>query len=213
MNKLIKKSPIKTAIASILLLFYAEDLAAQATQNEQLEAPDTKLNKNLNETASFFQNHGITFGASLTGDLFANVSGGVEQQAVFIDDIVLSLTLDLNRSLGLKNSSLYFSALQNNGASLSKYIGDAQVANNIEAVRTVRIFELWFEQLLLRKKLSVLAGVYDINTEFDYMQTGALFINSSHGIGAELGNSGRDSPSIFPATALAARIKAVPFRD
>lgn len=50
-------------------------------------------------------------------------------------------------------------------------------------------------------------GRYDLNTEFDVNRTGSLFLHSSHGIGAVFGLSGRNGPSIFPVTSLAARIR------
>jgi len=46
------------------------------------------------------------------------------------------------------------------------------------------------------------AGIVDLNSEFDVQQTGALFLNPSHGIGPDFSQSGRNGPSIFPSTGL-----------
>jgi porin len=52
---------------------------------------------------------------------------------------------------------------------------------------------------------SVKAGLYDLNSEFDVNETGALFLNSSHGIGVDLGQTGRNGPGIYPVSSTALR--------
>ncbi|MEQ9007836.1 MAG: carbohydrate porin, partial [Ekhidna sp.] len=49
------------------------------------------------------------------------------------------------------------------------------------------------------------AGLYDLNSEFDVLRPGTLFINSSFGIGAEYAQSGVNGPSIFPISSLGVR--------
>ena len=46
-------------------------------------------------------------------------------------------------------------------------------------------------------------GLVDINTTFDVQETAALFLNASHGIGPDLGDTGFNGPSDYPTTALA----------
>lgn len=45
-------------------------------------------------------------------------------------------------------------------------------------------------------KLSLLFGLYDLNSEFDTQETSSIFINPSHDIGAEYAQSGKNLPSI-----------------
>jgi porin len=54
----------------------------------------------------------------------------------------------------------------------------------------------------------VRAGLYDLNSEFDSIETGGLFLNSAHGIGTDFSQTGRNGPSIFPVTSLAVRLRA-----
>ena len=42
-----------------------------------------------------------------------------------------------------------------------------------------RIHEAWLQYNLLDNRLSVLAGRYDLNTEFYQLRSAALFLNSS----------------------------------
>src|SRR5213080_3079597 len=61
-----------------------------------------------------------------------------------------------------------------------------------------------------RQPTVVLVGRYDLNTEFYRLQSGALFINSSFGIGPEFAHSGVAGPSIFPNTAVGTRVAFKP---
>ena len=72
----------------------------------------------------------------------------------------------------------------------------------------MKLYEAWFEQTLFDDRLSFKAGLYDLNTEFDVVETAGLFINSSHGIGPDFSQSGVNGPSIFPTTSLGIRVKA-----
>ena len=65
---------------------------------------------------------------------------------------------------------------------------------------------------MFQDRLSILAGLYDLNSEFDVIENAGLFLNSSHGIGADFAQSGENGPSIFPSTSLTARLKIQPFK-
>jgi porin len=56
--------------------------------------------------------------------------------------------------------------------------------------------------------MSVRAGLYDLNSEFDSVDTAGLFLNSAQGIGTDFSQSGLNGPSIFPVTSLALRLQA-----
>src|SRR3989441_591410 len=86
----------------------------------------------------------------------------------------------------------------------------AQGVSNLEAPTKVRLEEAWLQQNLLDNRLSWLVGRYDLNTEFYRLQSGALFINSSFGIGPEFAHSGVAGPSTFPNTAVGTRVDFKP---
>ena len=84
------------------------------------------------------------------------------------------------------------------------------LAQAIAADRGWTLFELNAEQSMLDHRVSLLVGLYDLNSEFDANGTAGFFINSSFGIGAELGASGLNGPSIFPVTSLGTRLRWCP---
>ena len=143
----------------------------------------------------------ITTEIVYTADVFANTSGGFDTGVRFMDN------LDVLVKGEWEFATLFLYGLANQGGNLSELTGDLQVVSNIEAPNSFRLFEAWANFPIKPIKSSLLLGLYDLNTEFDITNTGSLFINSSHGIGADFASSGRFSPSIFPYTSLAARLK------
>jgi len=89
-------------------------------------------------------------------------------------------------------------------------VGDVQGVSDLEAPADLKLEEAWLQQNLLENRLSWLVGRYDLNTEFYRLQSGALFINSSFGIGPEFAHSGAAGPSIFPNTAFGTRVDFKP---
>jgi porin len=51
--------------------------------------------------------------------------------------------------------------------------------------------------------------LYDLSSEFDVIESAALFIHSSFGTGPELASSGTNGPSIFPTTSLGVRVRTI----
>lgn len=148
-----------------------------------------------------------------TGDLMANVRGGAERGVVALDNADVQLSVwpgrvfaDLDEETRPR-TTVFLYGLGNQGGSPSTLVGDAQGVNNIEAPTSWRLYEAWVEHILIPRRLSVLAGLYDLNSEFDVLPTGELFLHSSHGIGADFGLSGRNGPSIFAVTSLAVRVR------
>lgn len=78
--------------------------------------------------------------------------------------------------------------------------GDYQVVSNIDAPHAIRPYEIWME-MPFGPRVRAKAGLIDLNNEFDQQMVGALFLNSSFGIGPDLSQSGPNGPSIFPITA------------
>ena len=148
--------------------------------------------------------HGLEFSATYTMDLLSNRSGGLETGTRHLDNLDLEFGLDLGERIGAGKNSLFVHALYNNGVRFSEeLVGDLQVVSNIDADHALRVFEAWYETG--GERWSVKTGLYDLNSEFDVNETGGLFLNSSHGIGAEIGQTGRNGPGIFPVSSLAVR--------
>jgi len=142
---------------------------------------------------------GLRFGANYTSDSFANVRGGLKTGFSYMG--LLELTAEAKgRAFGIEGVEAFANVQHVHGRSLSgQLIGDAQVTSNIDAPDGLRLFEAWVS-VPVAKDGYVKAGLIDLNSEFDVQDVGALFLNSSHGIGPDFSQSGLNGPSIFPTT-------------
>ena len=152
----------------------------------------------------------VTAALAYTGELVGDVAGGVRRDATFAGAGGVQVTLTLQRLVGWRGVSLFVFVLGTHGGAPSDLVGDVQGVSNLQAPATVRLEEAWLQQNLFGNRLSWLVGRYDLNTEFYRFQSGALFINSSFGIGPEFALSGVAGPSIFPTTAVGTRIDFKP---
>lgn len=151
----------------------------------------------------FIQN--LETGFTYSADVYANLTGGIETGVRYMDNIDVEVGFDI------KGTSFFLYGLGNQGKSISEIVGDVQTISNIDSENSWRLYEAWVNKPLPSIKSSVLVGLYNLNSEFDVVNAGGLFINSSHGIGPDFSSSGITGPSIFPLTSLAARLKIILF--
>lgn len=156
-----------------------------------------------------WQRRGIHAEGSYIGDVFANLDGGRREDTEYLDALDLRLLLDMTKLAGWSSGNVLIHGLYNNGGSISDAVGDIQGVNNIEATSGFSLYEAWVQRSFLTNRLSLLAGVYDINSEFDVIHSADLFLHSSPGLGAELAASGLVGPSTYPLTALSVRVKTL----
>ena len=134
---------------------------------------------------------------------------GVEPRAGrFLDNLDVSLDGDLEHQFGWQGARVHFSLLANGGGEPNAVAETLQGYDNIEVgAQGVRLYEAWIEQDLADGRASVLAGLYDVNSEFYTTEASDLLVAPPFGIGSELAATGPNGPAIFPSTSLAARIR------
>lgn len=160
---------------------------------------------NINDLKSGLLVPGLEFEFLYVGDFWSNVSAN-DKSIVYLDNFNLDLNLDLETLSGWKGGGFFFSILGNNGKDPNEQVGSVQGIDNIAAYSTWKIYQLYFTQELLDGKISMLAGLFDLNSEFDVRECSGVFINPSHGIGADYALTGQNGPSIFPTTSIAFRV-------
>lgn len=157
------------------------------------------------------ETHGpILLQATYTGEVIGNASGGLKRGARYLDNFDLVFEADMEALVGWDGAQVHVYGLYNNGHSISDLAGDAQAVSNIETgTSALRLYEAWVDQKI-GEHVSIRAGIYDLNSEFDALDTAGLFVSSPHGIGTDFAQSGQNGPSIFPSTSLAARLAVTP---
>jgi porin len=151
----------------------------------------------------------VSVDALYVGDVWRNTTGGLRTGSAYLGNANLSVAVDGERALGLDGTSFYVDVQSIHGQGVSsRLVGDAQVLSNIEAQSQLRLYELWMERSFgERAGRSLRFGLYDLNSEFDSLESAHLFLNASSGVGPTLAQSGENGPSIFPVTALGARLQ------
>jgi len=192
-----KNTTIKITIFSIL--FISTQIIAQ-----------NYLLGNWNGSRSLISDYGIDFEFVYTGEYFSNINGGIKHGGTYLDNFDITSTFDFNKIIGWNGAILFAYILGNNGGIPNDKVGSIQGISNIAAYNTWKLYQFWIEQQLFDSKFSLLVGLYDLNSEFDTRYTSSIFINPSHGIGADFSQSGQNGPSIFPNASLAARLKFTP---
>lgn len=157
------------------------------------------------------ETHGpILLQATYTGEVMSNASGGMRRGTRYLDNFDLVFEADMEALVGWNGAQVHVYGLYNNGHSISDLAGDTQAVSNIETgTSALRLYEAWIDQKV-GEHVSVRAGLYDLNSEFDALDASGLFVSSPHGIGTDFAQSGQNGPSIFPSTSLAARLAVTP---
>ena len=149
-----------------------------------------------------------TFTAAYTADVIGVDAGEGSPDWRALDNLDLVVDADLEGLTGWRGARLHGALLVNNGGEPNALAGTLQGIDNIEVGDdAVRLFELWIEQDLADGNASLRAGLYDLNSEFYATDSAGLLLSPPFGIGSELASTGPSGPSIFPSTALAARLR------
>jgi porin len=139
------------------------------------------------------------FEGSYLGDACYNAIGGLKTGGGFMGMGNIAVGFD-TRAAGLWRGGTFFvNGTSIHGKSLTgNYLGDMQVASNIDAGEHAYLHELWFRQEFSHITLTI--GLQDLNTEFMVSQGAGEFINSSFGVPPVIA-TGIPVP-IFPLTGL-----------
>ena len=135
-------------------------------------------------------------------DIMSNLEGGLGQETRYLD----LFQADLTWSAESHPTDIFLSAIHSNGEGFSEdVVGDAQGVSNIETgFETTRLYEAWAAHQL--GDTNILVGLYDVNRDFDVLDSANLFLNGAYGIGTDIGQSGNNGPSIYPFTGLGVRV-------
>jgi porin len=152
---------------------------------------------------------GIDLNANDTSDMLSNPVGGIKQTTIYEGLLTMTLNLDLEKLVHWPGATIYGEAYQINGRGLSRSaLGNLLAVSNIEALPGARLNDLWFQQELLDRQLSLRIGqiAIDDEGEFYYSQYGLNFINSTFGcpdiLSTDLPSGGPCYPFAVPGVRL-----------
>ena len=126
--------------------------------------------------------HGITFSLMETSEVFGNLSGGVHHGFAYDGLTTMTLGLDTEKAFNWSGGILNVSGLQIHGRNLSAdNLDNLQTVSGIEADRSTRLWELWFQQTLPGGKADLKIGQQSVDQEFMVSQYSSLYVNTVMG--------------------------------
>ena len=214
----IRKAALSFAFACTALT--AHSAFAEANPDAAPEAPEADLNIKAQQTSQWTgvwsrQNllgdigglrpwlgkYGVTFSLTETSEYLANLRGGLHTGGDYDGLTTATVQVDTQKAFGLPGGLFNVSALNIHGQNLSaNKLGTLNTASGIEAQDTTRLWELWYQQSFLNKRVDVKVGQQSIDQEFITSQYAATFINTMFGWPAL---PSYDMPSGGPAYPLA----------
>ncbi|MBA4354801.1 MAG: porin, partial [Novosphingobium sp.] len=148
----------------------------------------------------------VDLAGAITVDVASVIAGGGDGRLRVLSNIDLTADADLAALAGWQGAQVHFHVLDNRGARPNDSAATLQGVDNIEVSDAgLRLFEAWIEQDL-GQGASLRAGLYDLNSEFYANDAAGVLLAPPFGIGSELAATGPNGPSIFPYSALAARL-------
>ncbi len=170
---------------------------------------------NLFGLRSTLSPYGITIAIQETSEILGNATGGVHQGVAYDGLTQAVLQLDTQRAFGWYGGLFNASALQIHGRNLSAdNLASLQTASGIEADRTTRLWELWYQQKFLADdRLDVRVGLQSADQEFIVNPNGAYFVNTMFGWPVVPSYDLPGGGPAYPLSAPAVRVRYRPINE
>jgi porin len=204
-----RNNMIGAAAAAALLAGAALFSGAARAEDACPDWNESALTGDWSGTRSSLCEQGITVELTHKSDVLANTSGGVARGAVVLMNSEAAASFDLARIAGWEGASAFVQYhVQHGNKSINAYSGSFAGITNIETgTSTGQFFQAWVQKNSADDSLSLLAGLYAIDSEFYVTDTSGLFLQPPYGMSAELAQTGRNGPPVFPMGALGLRLK------
>ncbi len=188
----------------ILLAFFSHVVRAEDAAVDFSEATLTGDWGGMRTTAG---QRGFNWEGGLKVDALRN-RGAQQNRARSVSHLDLKLKMDLDKAFGWEGGSAMINVISDAGRGLNAQdvVSHMGVTNlEVSAPTTTRIFHAWLQQSLLEDQLSILAGIYPVDSEFQVVESAGLFVKPEYGPTAEFALT--RGPSIFNNAAFGVRTR------
>lgn len=160
---------------SIAAIISACSLSASANNNEHFNDTLTKDWKGYREK---LHKAGLNISSYYRIDSMYNSNGGIGQGGKFLDRLAIFADIDGDKMFNMKGLTSHIAYYSNTGGNPDDFVGSIQGTDTMTARRNkARFYEAYIQQNLMDDKVSLLAGIRDIDNEFFYAPTTDLFIH------------------------------------
>jgi len=196
----------RTIVTVVLLLGFVGAASASA------ESPGDRLKGNwlrgAGATGDWFgirpalSDRGFTPYAVWTGEIFGNMSGGLERGTDIEALLEFGAHIDLEKATGWHGAEIHLSGLWiQSGRDLSAdYVGNFDEVSNIAGRDTLRLYDAYLELAFAGGEFEVKLGQLTLDSDFMLSANSSLFLNASFGV---LAIESANTPApIYPIAAL-----------
>ncbi|OWK29980.1 carbohydrate-selective porin, OprB family [Sphingomonas mucosissima] len=149
----------------------------------------------------------LAINAHYIADAIYVAQGERSPKLFMVHDAEVSAEVKLDRWIGTSGTTLGLHALATAGGRPNDAAGTLQGVDNVEvSSHRLKLYQAWLEQAFAGGRGSFRLGLTDLNADFYQNDSAGVLLAPAFGIGSELAATGPNGPSIFPSTALTARV-------
>lgn len=189
-----------------LLLLFAWFCLSQGAASLAIAAPEP-ADETISGEITRMRERGADLEIILKADVLSNVSGGLQRGTRYLDNWDVKLRLDGEKLWRWEDSSAFVHLVSSHGSKFNtNYVGSSLGVDNIEVrTNTTKLFHAWLQKGFFDKQLSLLAGLYGVDSEFYVTDTSGVFLHPSFGMAPEVSQTGVSGPPIFPTSGVGVR--------
>lgn len=193
-------------VATIIVIGFPAIPAFAAEDAAPGYSEDT-LTGDWNGLRSDWYRRGLAVDLGYKWDMLRVNSGGLQRGGQPIGHFDLRAKGDMEKLVGWKGATAFVNFIYDHGGKTNRdNLGSLLGISNVEVpVSTTRFYQAWIEQSFADDKVTVLAGLYPIDTEFQAVESAGLFVQPPYGAAPDLALT--RGPSIFNNPALGLRVK------
>lgn len=212
--RLCRGGTINKALAAVVIAVSSLGVGSRVFADDKSVTgiPDDSIAQGRNDPVrAAFAQRGINYGINWIGEYFNVVSGGLSNGPSFDGRLEVYTDVDLEKLVGWNGLAFHINGYYIHGIGPStEHIKNLFSVSSIEALETVRLFEIWFEQSLLENKLRMRVGQLAADSEFFISDTATQFLNTTFGWpGITAADTAKGGPA-YPLSSLGVRVAYMP---
>ncbi|MDP2760159.1 MAG: carbohydrate porin [Sideroxyarcus sp.] len=198
-----------TRYMPILLVTMLLAGVSNAAEEESTDWNTTTLTGDWGGARTNLYSKGVSLAFSHKSDVLANLSGGIRRGTGWLGHTEAGIEMDMEKLLDWDDTTAYIHYHSQLGSKFNThYVGAFVGVDNIEAgTNTAQLYHAWVQKNFSENSLSVLAGLYPVDSEFYVTDTSGVFIQPPYGMANDMAQTGQNGPPVFPLGALAVRVK------
>ncbi len=209
----LKHSVLFLSVACILFAGYpsfAEEVVSPVEQTPPSSdfSTESMLTGDWSGERQTLHDRGLDLSATGITEVFGNTSGGTRRGVIEEGRLEMDASVNFEKAFSWQGLTAFVSAYAIQGRGLSgNKLSNIMTVSNIEATRTLRLFDLWAQKNFNDDKVSIRVGQLAADDEFTTSQYAATFISSVFGWPSSLATNLPSGGPAYPLATPGARLR------